>query len=317
MTDLKSALLAVLPTGTGDVSNPFAAALAEQVAAETQVDALLTPAAQEASAEKGGTPVPEENVSTEATSEGNEEAVPSTSNQPEDAKPTKASFMREFRRFGENEAAGANARPALANTLVEASYHGAIVEDDADAIFETYQKGVAARKGLGQVKQGSQTQQVSKMRTFIKMGAIPGIDARETMIKAGDAIRAAREANGGKPLAKSPFDAYLSVARTQLQFPDAVLDDETIQVCINPAPRDEKLEVDKLDAIAVSMDNLRTNEETSDDSANELEKALDIVLARIREMGGSTRMKKNAEKAAKQIEKLESKKKALQQLRTH
>lgn len=225
------------------------------------------------------------------------QAVADAANQP-NAASSREMFLKQVRAFGRDEGNGTSARPKLAGQLTEAAHLGAITEDDVDAIFENYQKGVAATKGLAVMKTGSDTQQKSKLRTFIKLGALASIDGRLTFQKARDAYKAAVVLNNGKPLSKSPFDALLASARMQLQYPDEVLPDDYILTCIYPKPKEDKLEVDKLGAIVDAMDRLRVNEETpvSEETESVLQSSIDSLMERIKAMGGTSAMKKAEEK---------------------
>ena len=128
--------------------------------------------------------------------------------------------------------------------------------------------------------------------------AVATIAGRKTFEKTRDAYKEAVVQNGNKPLTKSPFDALLAAARMQIQYPDEILPDDFILTCVYPKTKDEKLEVDKLGAIVDSMDRLRVNEETpvSEDTETVLQTAIDALMQRIKDMGGTSAMKKAEEK---------------------
>ena len=233
-------------------------------------------------------------------------AVTEAANQP-NAAATLDAFLKQVRSFGRDEGNGASARLKLAGQLTEASHLGAVGEDDVDMIYEQYTKGVAMAKGLAVVKTGSDTQQKSKLRTFIKLGALSSVDGRKTFEKTRDAYKEAVVQNGNKPLSKSPFDALLAAARMQIQYPDEILPDDFILTCVYPKTKDEKLEVDKLGAIVDAMDRLRVNEETpcSEDTEAVLQTAIDSLMQRIKDMGGTSAMKKADEKLKAQQAKAE------------
>lgn len=232
-------------------------------------------------------------------------------NQPEDVNQhmDRGALLRQIRKFGENEAAGANARPSMAVQVVEAARAGAIVEDDAPHILEQYLKGVAAKRGVSSVSLGSEPQQLSKLKTFIKLGQIATCDGRKTVAKVADAVRKIRDEAGGKGTGKSPYDCMLSAARMQLSFPDELLSDEQIMRCCMPSPKTEKLEADLLDAIAAAADRLRTNDATpvSEESEAVLQEVVEKVMDRVKALGGSTRQKKIEEKLQKEIAKAQAK----------
>lgn len=225
-------------------------------------------------------------------------------NQPEvNAPKDRAKFMRRVTSLGEQEGHGANARPALAIQIVEAAHFGALSSagDDAKMLYEAYARGAAKARGVSEVKLGSATQQASKLATFIRLGELTSVDGRETISKLASAIKAARESNGGKPLGKSAMDAMLSGARYQLQYPDELISDDMVKVAIYPSPVQDKLEVDKLGVIYSSMERLHDNNETpcSADTRDMLQEVMTEVMSRIVAMGGTTAMKKEAEKADK------------------
>ncbi len=71
-----------------------------------------------------------------------------------------------------------------------------------------------------------------------------------------------------------------------------------LPTCVYPRAKDEKLEVDKLGAIVDSMNRLRVNEETpvSEDTETVLQTAIDALMQRIKDMGGTSAIKKAEEK---------------------
>ncbi len=223
----------------------------------------------------------------------------------------KETFLKQVRKFGTMEGQGAAARPAFAAQLVEAAHMGAIKPDDADIIFDAFAAGQAAAKGIGYVKQGSKPQQVSKVRTFIKAGCLVNVDARRVLMSVGAEVIAARGNNGDKPLAKSPYDCMLSAMRMQLDTPDVELTQEQIKSCVNPNPRDEKEEVDKLGNVYDAMNRIYTDEKhpPTGDTKALLEGLMTEVNDRIMQMGGTKKMREAQEKAKRAAEKIETDKK--------
>jgi hypothetical protein len=243
--------------------------------------------------------------------EGNVPATAPQDNQPQN-KPSLDTFAKEVAALGAAEGKGINARPSFMLKLVEAAQQGVLKEDDAEALFDVYQKGLAKAKGQVVVtKQTSAPQQVSKIRTMIKLGLmqLPEGGGEAIIYRTGHAIAEAIKANDSKPLSKSAVDCYLSAARMQLQHPEAPLTDDEIISAIMPKPRDEKLEVDKLGDILAAMDALNTDTETppSEETASMLEDVMGQFVERIKALGGTSKQKAQARKAEEKAAKAEAK----------
>lgn len=213
------------------------------------------------------------------------------SNQPGNPSADKARVLRNIGKLGEDEGRGANARPAFFEQIAEAARLGALMPDDAPAVFSRYTEGVAKAKGVGVVKQTSEAQQTSKIKTMITFGALPSVRSDVLLANTRDAIKKRRDA--GEKLKKSPVDIYLTVARTQLAQPQTPLDDDQIDECLNSKAPEVKTEADRLDAIAQSMDKLLNSEDQTltDETVQALNDAMPLLLARVAELGGTTKEK--------------------------
>jgi len=213
------------------------------------------------------------------------------SNQPGNPNADKARVLRNIAKLGEDEGRGANARPAFFEQIAEAARLGALMPDDAPAVFSRYTEGVAKAKGVGVVKQTSEAQQTSKIKTMITFGALPSVRSDVLLANTRDAIKKRRDA--GEKLKKSPVDIYLTVARTQLAQPQVPLDDDQIDECLNSKAPEVKTEADRLDAIAQSMDKLLNSEDQTltDETVQALNDAMPLLLARVADLGGTTKQK--------------------------
>jgi len=241
---------------------------------------------------------------------------------------TREGIMRRAVTCGSAEGKGGNSRPMLAFYVVEAAKAGVLKLDkptskgktagtkldDAQMIWDRFSRACAAAQSVGFVKLDSAKQQESKLRSFIKLGSLPHVDGNRVMSRARDIMEKAREANGGKPLVKSAFDGYLSVARAQVALsPDVEFDDAQIEAALSPAPKADPTEADRLDTIYKAAEKLAEDDETpvKDETKEMLERVLVEIGARIKELGGTTSEIKNREKAAQKAAELQAKAAAL------
>jgi len=225
----------------------------------------------------------------------------------EDGAPTKRSFHARIASLGKAEGLGDNSRPGLFLVTCEASCGGnasavhrkRVVEspDEAEDIFDRYSKQVAMTQGVGWKPQASAKQQVSKLRTAIKLGLLTHVNGMELCNKVVEAQKALKLANDG--LDYSPFDGLVKVARFQLQQPDKILDDDVIGGLLLKPAGDVPEEADRLEKVVKQMEKLidAKDDPVSEESIEALTEAAGSLMTRIRELGGSTGMRKQADKA--------------------
>jgi hypothetical protein len=232
------------------------------------------------------------------------------SNQPVNPAADRRAVLRTITTLGENEGLGANARAGFFEKVADAARMGALTEDDAEIVQTKYNEGVAKAKGIGTVKMPSETQQRSKIKAMIKLGALPGIRADLLLANVRDRINEARSA--GQAPKKSPADIYLTVARMQLGQPQHILTDGQIDQAMASKTPDQKMVADLLYALASAADKLLAedaNTPLDDDSAKLVQDMLAPLVQRVQDLGGTTamqkeqkkieeRQKKDAEKAA-------------------
>lgn len=216
----------------------------------------------------------------------------------EGAKMSKRQFDALITKLGEAEGRGDNARPALFVTAVEATKAGILKEDDAEAVFTKYSQKVADAQSIGWKPQASAKQQISKLRVAIKLGLLPpSVDGLELCNRVIAAQKAQRAANDGV-LDFSPFDGLVKVGRFQLRDPDNRLPDDVIDgLLVKPAGNTPE-EADRLEKIMKACVTLRDSKEdpVSPESKEVLEDVASSIMTRIKELGGSTSMRKQAAK---------------------
>jgi hypothetical protein len=151
----------------------------------------------------------------------------------------------DLRKYGQAEALGSASRPIAARRIVDAAYDGLLKEGDAEMVYGEYQSGMVAvgKKNPLTAQGNGEKVQISKFRQFIKVGMLPGVDARDLMQRVSDCV-ASLKAAGEK--IQIPFDCMLNAARIQLSQPDVDLTDEQVTSCVAVAEKAAKEDLDKL-----------------------------------------------------------------------
>lgn len=218
---------------------------------------------------------------------------------------SKRSFMARIKTLGKAEGLGDNSRPGLFVLAVEAAANRVIDlnkksdgTDVVDEMFASYSQEVATAQGVGWKPQASAKQQTSKLRVAVKLGLLPQVKAMEVVNTIIGCQRDQRAANEGKN-DYPPFDGLVKVARHQVQYPDQQLSKEVIEgLLIKPATQDLD-EADKLEKVMKACITCadRKEDPVSQESMEVLHDAASTIMTRIRELGGSTSMRKQAAKA--------------------
>ncbi len=140
------------------------------------------------------------------------------------------------------------ARPKLAIAIVQAAFNGAIDEDDVEEKYDLYLSGrekaqaktlLAAGVDDGNGKKAN----VSKCKQLCKLGLMPSVDGPALIDRA---VTLRGNMVGGDDKIEAPFDAFVKVARAQLNKPDADLTDEEVMGCIRKTVAAEKDAMAKL-----------------------------------------------------------------------
>lgn len=144
--------------------------------------------------------------------------------------------------LGKAEGLGSGARRDAGIMLTDYAFDGVLGESDAEEFYDRYmvaRGAVTSRKKLSAAEQsaGSRNVQVSKFRSFLKLGLLPDIDGRDTL---GNAVRVMADLASSEVKLKPDFDALTDVCRGQLAQPDALLTDEEIAAIVSKATPVEK-----------------------------------------------------------------------------
>ena len=195
--------------------------------------------------------------------------------------------------LGRAEATGMGSRRDAAIALTIGAFEGVLAEGDAEVCYDTYVTAmgkVASKKHIATSDaSNSRTAQISKFRTFIKLGMLPEpIDGPDIMTRAIDACEQV-VASEGKVL--SPFEALRTVAATQLKTPDVALTDEQITAAVSKADPKAKDDIEKLVA---QYKALRRLEETIPLAG--VTRAIEDIAEAITEAGGEVPAITKAEK---------------------
>jgi hypothetical protein len=150
------------------------------------------------------------------------------------------STLAKMAALGKAEASGLGSRRDAGLFLVGEAFDGKLREDDAEAAYDAYvtaQGKTAASKHLvAGDNPASRKAQVSKFRSFIKLGMLPHVDGRTIMARSVTVIEQVAAA-GTKVL--SPFDALKAVCTAQCDAADELTDEQIVAVVSKPEPAEK------------------------------------------------------------------------------
>lgn len=193
--------------------------------------------------------------------------------------------------MGKKEGSGASARVHFYTTLVSWAKDKRVDVSNAEELWDSYDRGAAAAAamigGVKHVDNPTDTRKVrvSETRQFLKMGGIPYIDPVEVMDRGMAIIKKARQE--GRIKAKAT-DCMIAVARAQNNDEQNPLDDQTIELVIQPKVGAEKSEADALAAVLKELEKITAKYNESD----EVNDAMAYVTKRIDDLGGTSKQKK-------------------------
>jgi hypothetical protein len=179
------------------------------------------------------------------------------------------------------------ARPKLAITLVKHAAAGEIDEDDVEARYDAYLAGrekTQAKNALAQgVEDGNgKKANVSKCRQLVRMAMLPALADGEADMLVSRTVTVRGNLIGTDAKVEAPFDAFVKVARRQLDQPDTVLTDEQIAEAVKKPEKADKSEIDKL--IDLYKKSAKLHEVLTQNNA--LQRAVAEMAEAITEAGG-------------------------------
>jgi hypothetical protein len=210
--------------------------------------------------------------------------------------------------LGKAEGQGSNSRPGLFIATVEAAKARVVTKDDVAPIWTAFMHGLREKQGVGYVPLPSEKQQVSKLAVAVRVGELPQIDPMELMNRVVDAQRKLREAHKDGKLDMSPFDGLVAVSRAQVSMPDTLLTKDQVEALLMKPVADLPIEADRLERILKAIEKVcdDTEEPVSKESREVLIESGAGIMTRIRELGGSTAMRKEEERQQAKIDKARS-----------
>ena len=163
------------------------------------------------------------------------------------------STLAKMAALGKAEANGLGSRRDAGIFLTAEAFDGKLLEGDADAAYDAYVtaqgKQTAAKHLIAGDNPASRKAQVSKFRSFIKLGMLPQVDGRNVLARSVALIEQIASA-GTKVL--SPFDALKAVCTAQCDSDSELTDEQIAAVVSKPEPA-EKDNIAKLVAAYKSM----------------------------------------------------------------
>ena len=201
--------------------------------------------------------------------------------------------------LGKAEASGLGARADFGVYMCQQSWAGEVSTDQAEYFYGIYAtslgKAMTQKKlvGDGKAADKSHTAQVSKLRAFIKLGALSQtIDGPMLLDRAKDKLK---ELYNGGTKVESDYVALTKVCTDQCAQPETLLTEDQLIAALSKKESAPKEDVDKLIAAYKSLRKL-----ASDIPCVGTIDAADAMAAAIVEMGGEVpaTTKKEKEEAA-------------------
>lgn len=198
---------------------------------------------------------------------------------------TRESLDKQMEKFGLDIGRGLNARPAMFMACAEAATKINVGPDDASDLYTKAQKKIAASKGIEYVAEGSQKQQVSKLRVALKLGNLPKIDPMQVLYDTTDVIATCEALGSENPLKQSAYDTLVSVGRKQLEQPEVQLTKEQINSFITD-PGAETTMLDRVTQQYKALGNLSKKLAESGIDTTHIDAAREDVASQILSMDG-------------------------------
>jgi hypothetical protein len=214
------------------------------------------------------------------------------------SQPDRTSALKEAYEMGKREGNGSAARAGFYLNLVAYAKEKRLDVTDSEDSWDNFDKGAAAGAAMvGGMKASdnptdTRKVRISEVRQFLKMGGIPYIDPVAVMDRAVAIIKKARLEGRVK---SKPTDCMINVARAQNNDEQNELDDQTIEIVIQPKVGHEKVEADALASVINDLEKVTKKFGESD----EVTDAIAYIDKRIQDLGGTTKQKRSAAALAK------------------
>jgi hypothetical protein len=158
----------------------------------------------------------------------------------------------DLRALGTQSAKGESSRPMAAMMICQGAYGGTVHEDDAKDLYGAYVTAAAKVASSNPFvtsagkdsEHKSATQQVSKLKVFIRLGMLPSIEGPDLMDRTAKMIKNISADPDARTY--SAYDGMLIVARKQLEDPNNALTEEQIAALVTKGDPAEKDTLEKL-----------------------------------------------------------------------
>ena len=197
-------------------------------------------------------------------------------------------LKNDLKTLGSNGAKGEASRPMMGLAVCQGAFDGIVMEGDAEELYGSYvlaaakvaQANPLVTSAGKDIAHSSAKQQISKVRTFIKVGMLPGpIDGPDLMKRTALMIKNISANPDVKTL--GAFDGMLAVARKQLEDPVNPLTDDEIASVVVKTEAAEKDTLEKLCAAYKSLVKLDKDLNLPGTAA-----AADSIADQIKDLGG-------------------------------
>lgn len=209
---------------------------------------------------------------------------------------TREDLEKDLSKFGAAFGKGQNSRPAAGLRCVEVASKINIGPDDAKDLYTKFQTAAAAARGLEYQAEASFKVQVSKLRQFLTLGAMPQIDGVDVMNRTVDIISEMAAMGSDSPLKGSAYDNMVNIARQQIKSEKVELTDDEIRGLLSAEP-EEKTLLDKVLDIYKRTYKLHDELVKENTDASNVAIALEALKDQILSMDGELPAMTAAEKA--------------------
>lgn len=194
------------------------------------------------------------------------------------------------REFGELAGAGDGSKVALYLDLGERSHNNEIDKTAGEPIYDAFFEARQKRAGMARAGKGKDRGvRISEIKRIIIMCGLPNINGPKVL---DTAVRIIRD----NPQIKGEVDdKLLKIARVQCSSPDKPLTAEEIKHYLQPPEKEDKAEADRLGPVANAINKIA--KDVGWDGHKRA--AFASINARIEQLGGTSKQKREKDRAAK------------------